>query len=383
MPAPTKTPVRAYGPAQLPSSSATAYTVPAGKIAVIRHIRVSNPTGGALTFTMSIGADAAGTRLISGRSVAAGADFDHIGYWVLSPGEILAVNASAGASLVMAVFGDEYGGTPGNTGVRTYNYADAATSLAGQAVVASATPHNVGAWVEMVTSAPFTAQTLIVKVIGDVQANGINSSCLLDIAFGAGGAEVVKIDNLTIGFMSKGAAIPLNFEVPAGTRVAYRIQGAPVSQSVSMGVALRESGDGGTVCTAATTYNANTATSNATTVPATPGGANSEGAWTEITASTSAAIRKLLAGMTGPNATSHQNGNSLVDIGVGAGGSEVAIIEDLDFLTLTNEQPTWTAANIPLDVDVPAGSRLSYRIQMSTVVSATVIKPNLIPIGFI
>ena len=46
-----KTPKRVYGPAQLGNTTATRYTVPASTKAVIRHIRFSNPTGGALTVT--------------------------------------------------------------------------------------------------------------------------------------------------------------------------------------------------------------------------------------------------------------------------------------------------------------------------------------------
>lgn len=103
-----KTPTRMYGPAQLPSASATRYTVPAGKRSVVRQIHIINPTGGAVTFTLSIGTDAAGTRLFEGVSLAAGQVFDRWGYWVLSEAEVIDANSSSDSSIVMSLFGDEY-----------------------------------------------------------------------------------------------------------------------------------------------------------------------------------------------------------------------------------------------------------------------------------
>jgi len=67
---------------------------------------VDNTTAGALTFTMSIGADAAGTELFTAFSVAANSVFDHFCYYVLVAAEIL--QAGASGVLALTIDGDEY-----------------------------------------------------------------------------------------------------------------------------------------------------------------------------------------------------------------------------------------------------------------------------------
>lgn len=97
---------RVYGPAQLGNTTATRYTVPAGQRLVVRHIHVSNPTGGSVDLTASIGADAAGTRIFDGYPIAADTVLDHFCYYVLEAAELIAAHASAATSLVMTVDGD-------------------------------------------------------------------------------------------------------------------------------------------------------------------------------------------------------------------------------------------------------------------------------------
>jgi len=101
-----KTAKRLYGPAALTTSAATKYTVPSTTKTIIRHVHVSNTSAGSLTFTMSIGADAAGTRVFDGYSIAAGAVLDWFGYIVMDAAEILQALGS-GTALVLTVFGDE------------------------------------------------------------------------------------------------------------------------------------------------------------------------------------------------------------------------------------------------------------------------------------
>lgn len=98
---------RMYGPAQLPNTTGTRYTVPASTRTIIRHIHLSNPTGGAVTVTASIGADGAGTRFLDGYSVAAGAAVDLWGPYTMEAAEILAMHASAATSVVAVVDGEE------------------------------------------------------------------------------------------------------------------------------------------------------------------------------------------------------------------------------------------------------------------------------------
>lgn len=101
---------RIYGPAQLGSSAATLYTAPANTQAVIRNIVANNPSGSPVDVTLSVGPDAADTRIFE-REVPAN-DFiatrrpvNH----TIAPGEVLQGFASSPATVVLTVDGVEYG----------------------------------------------------------------------------------------------------------------------------------------------------------------------------------------------------------------------------------------------------------------------------------
>jgi hypothetical protein len=102
-----RTPKRLFGPAQLGNTTATRYTVPANTKTVLREIGISNPTGGAVDLTLSIGADAAGTRLFDGLSIGADSKQTVFVYEVLETTEIIAAHASAASSIVLTLNGDE------------------------------------------------------------------------------------------------------------------------------------------------------------------------------------------------------------------------------------------------------------------------------------
>lgn len=98
---------RLYGPAQLTNAAATKYTVPALTKTIVRHIHVENPSGSAVTFTLSIGADAAATRLFDAYSIAAGSIIDHYCYYILEVAEIIQALAGTTLVLVITIDGDE------------------------------------------------------------------------------------------------------------------------------------------------------------------------------------------------------------------------------------------------------------------------------------
>ena len=100
-----RAPSRLYGPAQLGNTTATRYTTPAVTLAVVRLIHIYDPTGGA-TWTLSIGADAAGTRLYDAMATVADTPQDHWCYHTLQPAEIIAAHASAATQVVMVISGD-------------------------------------------------------------------------------------------------------------------------------------------------------------------------------------------------------------------------------------------------------------------------------------
>jgi hypothetical protein len=84
---------RLAGPSSGTGAEATLYTAPtaaAGAVAILRNIRVANNSTAAQTFSMSIGADAAGVRLYpTGFAVPGSGIHDWSGFQVLSSGETL------------------------------------------------------------------------------------------------------------------------------------------------------------------------------------------------------------------------------------------------------------------------------------------------------
>jgi hypothetical protein len=98
---------RLAGPAQVSNAAATKYTVPALTKTIIRHIHIQNPSASAVTFTASIGADAAGTRIFDAYSIGANSVLDHFCYYVLEAAEIFQALAGTNNILVLTIDGDE------------------------------------------------------------------------------------------------------------------------------------------------------------------------------------------------------------------------------------------------------------------------------------
>jgi hypothetical protein len=99
---------RLVGPVQLAAAAATLYTAPAATTALMRYLRVVNTTTGDRTFTLSLGADAAGTRIFHAVTVpASGGAAEWTGLIVIGAGEILQGFASTAASLTIIVSGVE------------------------------------------------------------------------------------------------------------------------------------------------------------------------------------------------------------------------------------------------------------------------------------
>jgi len=106
-------PKRLAGPALVTNGAATKYTVPALTKTIIRHIHVQNPTALPVTFTYSIGADAAATRLSDAFSIPAAAPgvassiLDIFCYLVMDVGEIFQAYAGTNNVLTLTINGDE------------------------------------------------------------------------------------------------------------------------------------------------------------------------------------------------------------------------------------------------------------------------------------
>lgn len=100
---------RVFGPAQLTNAAATKYTVPTGMALDITWVHVDNPAGGTATkWTLSVGADAAGTRIWDGEALVAGAGAKD--YYpaplTVTAAEIIQAFADVTANIVMVIDGN-------------------------------------------------------------------------------------------------------------------------------------------------------------------------------------------------------------------------------------------------------------------------------------
>lgn len=94
-------------------------------------------------------------------------------------------------------------------------------------------------------------------------------------------------------------------------------------------------------------------------VAVTTGALNTKGAWAQLTAASGIAAAGFVLDVCpiGP-------AEFLVDVGIGAGGSEVVLVSNL-LVSVVGVAEGVTVASIPIPVAIPAGSRISIRAQAS------------------
>lgn len=98
---------RLAGPTLVTNTEQTLYTVPTATTAVLRHIQITNTGAATYTFKMSVGADAAGTRIFDDVSIGPDETFVWTGFFVLAAAETLRMQASTTNVLTVSVSGVE------------------------------------------------------------------------------------------------------------------------------------------------------------------------------------------------------------------------------------------------------------------------------------
>ena len=101
-----RTPSRIAGPALVSNAAATKYTVPGATTALVRSIHVQNPSASPVDFTLSIGADAAGTRLYDALAIAADSQKTFWCYHALAAAEIIQAFAGTNNILTLTIDAD-------------------------------------------------------------------------------------------------------------------------------------------------------------------------------------------------------------------------------------------------------------------------------------
>lgn len=151
-------------------------------------------------------------------------------------------------------------------------------------VTPSGTPHTMGSWAEVLASTTYDAQVLALRGNGASTA-GTGRPTLLDLGVGANPDEAAWLTGLDIGYHAAGTTWLIPCNIPAGSRLVARAQGA-VATTISISVDLYGAGSmlGGLPPVSKwTTYGSTASTSTGTAV--TPGDA-AWGSWTQISTTT-------------------------------------------------------------------------------------------------
>jgi len=236
-------------------------------------------------------------------------------------------------------------------------------SVAYTSIPSAAGANTKGAWTEFVTSLDFDISGIYLFPWSGTYA----ADFLFDIGIGAGGSEVVAVENLLFTWFNTSmlripAHIFIPIRIPAGTRVALRTQSTYVGvNSLTLSAIFF---GGPFVCpqpfSVATTFGANTADSGGTSVD--PGAsAGVKGSYVEFSAATPRDARALLL-MTGAQRNHiRSNARWLMDISVGAAASEEIVIPDIQIGANGTINYILPAALPLFPVSIPAGSRLVVR----------------------
>lgn len=98
---------RFYGPALLTGSAATLYTVPTGKIARVLHTHASNPSASEVDLNLSIGTDAAATRVYDDFPISADSVESNYDPYDLAAGDTIQGWAGTAGTVVLTITGYE------------------------------------------------------------------------------------------------------------------------------------------------------------------------------------------------------------------------------------------------------------------------------------
>jgi hypothetical protein len=232
-------------------------------------------------------------------------------------------------------------------------------------VTANSTAHTKGSYAELIASTSGDATLLFVRVAG-IGAAATNTATLLDIATGASGSETAIFSNIGVGSAADiGTTRSIQFavpiKIPSGTRISARIQSVVTGgKTASVTVVAIGAGEYASAPTSVDVIGGNTANSQGISF------SGASGTWVEATASTSRAYRAVVAIFSAHDDTILNITGNLIEIGVGASGSE---------FSFGSTRVTWDAGErTGLDFpyvylfgrNIPAGSRLAVRHEIAS-----------------
>ena len=105
-------------------------------------------------------------------------------------------------------------------------------------VVSGGVAHTKGAYVQLVAASAAVCKGFTAFC---ARPSGVPSQFYLDIALGAGGAEVVLVPDIPFSFVTnQTVSFYIDARINAGTRISARVQANGISTQLRVSLALRE-----------------------------------------------------------------------------------------------------------------------------------------------
>ena len=176
---------------------------------------------------------------ISSNSASSGANFFPV---TIPVGSRISARYQHSANQMTVDCGIQLFGAPFNSvwsGTRCATYGPNTGTSKGIAVAAAASANTKGSWFEITASTEFASQYLVLSTLND----GTSSSAhLLDLAVGSSGSEQIIIPDLLLynvaGSLMSNARVCIPFALPAGVRLAARIQSNNANAVLSTSVTV-------------------------------------------------------------------------------------------------------------------------------------------------
>ena len=235
-------------------------------------------------------------------------------------------------------------------------------------VTANASANTKGSYTQLIAATTYQSYGIMVQLAGLQTTASTNQRCLVDIAIGGAGSEIVLIPDLACGNTADmgavaggvgGAMYFFPVYIPSGVRVAARSQASTTADIVNVAVRLFQErmGPGQWHGSRVTAYGADTTNSRGTSH--TPG-QNTYAAATQLTASTTNPIHYMQLGFDLLSDTTGATSNYLARIGYGATPTYLASELPLQEST-TIESVGFVSANFILSqmrFDLPSAQSL-------------------------
>lgn len=242
---------------------------------------------------------------------------------------------------------------------------DIGTTLAssiGTVITASGSANTKGSWSQLVASTTSNSNFALFMIT----SNNLNAQWLVDLGVGTAGNEKVVISNLLFSsspLTSLNVTLGFPLSIAKGARVAARVQGTSGGSSIFTSMITTVGAWAfPSFASSFQTYGAVTASTSGTTID--PGAViNTKGSYTQITAATTKSCKGLLVCIGNRNNVAQSLYRWLVDIAIGAGGSEKVIVPNFQLASGISRSITPYLFFVP--VTIPAGTRLAARAQCS------------------